>query len=156
MLFRSGNEMRFDKDEFFNSQNYDLIYSILPKTFKKIADHATNSNINDSKEIKKVLLNKGIEDLMGDWGEFRHVLMKDKEAQAEAFKLFSMGELVDWPDEMIDTTSYMGKPSKVFKGHPELGINKTSSQMIKKYKDTEYTSGYIGNLERFKIGRAHV
>ena len=88
---------------------------------------------------------------MGDWGEFRHVLMKDKEAQAEAFKLFSMGELVDWPDEMINTTFYMGKPSKVFKGHPELGINKTSSQMIKKYKDTEYTSGYIGNLERFRF-----
>jgi hypothetical protein len=145
-----GNEMRFDKAEFFHPQNYDLIYSILPKAFKKIAEHSINSKINDPKEIKKILLNKSVHDLMNDWGNFRHVLMKDKEAQQEALKLFKMGELIDWPNEMVNKTFYMGKPSKVFKGNSELGINKTSSQMIKKYKDIEYTGGYVGNLEKFR------
>jgi len=145
-----GNEMRFDKDEFFHPQNYNLIYSILPKTFKKIAEHSVNSKINDPKEIKKVLVNKGIIDLMDDWGDFRYVLMKDKESQEEALNLFRMGELVEWPDELINTTFYMGKPSKVFKGHPDLGVDKTSSQMIKRYKDIEHTGGYVGNLEKFR------
>jgi hypothetical protein len=145
-----GNNMRFSKNEFFHPQNYDLIYSILPHTFKMIAEHSKGSNIRSIKEIKDILINKEIDELMDDWDSFRKILMKDKESQQEALKLFNMGELIDWPDEMINKTFYMGKPSKVFKGHPDLGINKTSSQMIKKYKGDKYAGGLASNLEKYR------
>jgi len=35
-----GNEMRFSKDEFFHPQNYDMMYSLFPHTFKMIAEHS--------------------------------------------------------------------------------------------------------------------
>jgi hypothetical protein len=49
-----GNNMRFSKDEFFHPQNYDLMYSIFPHTFKMIAEHSKGSEINDEEEIKQL------------------------------------------------------------------------------------------------------
>ncbi len=91
-----GNEMRFSKEEFFHPQNYDSIYSILSHTFKMIAEHSKGSNISSTKEIKDILINKEINELMNDWDKFRHVLMKDSKARVEALNLFKMGRMEDW------------------------------------------------------------
>ena len=124
------------------------MYSLLPHTFKLIAEHSIGDIVNDSKEIKEVLINEEINDLMDDWGDFRDNLIRDKKSRQEGLNIFRMGELVDWSDELINTTYYMGKPSKVFKGDPILGIDKTSSQMIKRYSDFE--KGYSDNLNKFR------
>ena len=42
-----GNDMRFSKDEFFHPQNYDLMYSIFPHSFKMIAEHAKGSEVDN-------------------------------------------------------------------------------------------------------------
>ena len=73
----TGNDMRFSKEEFFNPQNYDKVYSLLPHTFKMIAEHSKGSEIQNPKEIKETLLNKEISDLMDDWDNFRKILIKD-------------------------------------------------------------------------------
>ena len=145
-----GNEMRFDKEEFFHPTNYKSVYSMLPKTFRKIAEHSVNREIQKPEEIKRILLNKRIGELMDDWGDFRHVLMNNRESQEEALNFFRKGKLVDWSDDKIETTFYMGKPSKVYQGNDQLGINLTSSKMIDKYKDVEHTGGHIHNLEKFR------
>jgi hypothetical protein len=147
-----GNDMRFSKDEFFHPQNYNLIYSILPNTFKLIAEHSKGDIVNNPKEIKNILLNKEISELMDDWGEFRHILMKDSTSKKEALKLFMMGEMKEWSEEKINTTFYMGSFNKLF---PDMFKNTTSSGLIKQMKDDKnqtepHFKGYEKNIKDFR------
>ena len=103
-----GNDVRFSKDEFFHPQNYDLMYSLLPHTFKIIAEHSKGSDIDTRQEIKNILLNKEIPNLMDDWENFREVLLKDKQSQREGFNLFNKGKMEPWDKEKINSTSNMG------------------------------------------------
>jgi len=96
-----GNNMRFSKDEFFHPQNYDLMYSIFPHTFKMIAEHSKGSEVDDEQEIKDILLDKEISDLMDDWDDFRQVLLKDGQSQMEGFNLFNKGTMEEWDDDKI-------------------------------------------------------
>ena len=150
-----GNNMRFSKDEFFHPQNYDLMYSIFPHTFKMIAEHAKGSEIDDEQEIKDILLDKEISDLMDDWDDFRKVLLKDKESQREGFNLFNRGRMEEWEDEKINNTFYMGRFSKVFPGALK---DTTSSGLIKQMtgEDGEvksYHKGYVDNIEGLRDER---
>ena len=96
-----GNEMRFSKGEFFHPNNYDQMYSLFPHTFKMIAEHSKGSEVDDEQEIKDILLNKEISDLMDDWEDFRQVLLKDGQSQMEGFNLFSKGTMEEWDDDKL-------------------------------------------------------
>jgi hypothetical protein len=151
-----GNEMRFSKDEFFHPKNYDLIYSLFPHTFKVIAEHSKGSKVENEQEIKDILLNNEITDLMDDWGDFRRTLMKDKTSQMESFKLFNMGKMEPWGEDKINNTFYMGKFSKVF---PGMFKDTTSSGLVKQMTDDEgevepHYKGYVKNIEGFR-GNKH-
>ena len=150
-----GNEMRFSKQEFFHPKNYDKLYNILPFTFKTIAEHSKGSSVNNSKEIKNILLNKEISELMEDWGEFRHVLMKNNKCRQEALNLFKKGSMVEWDEEKINDTFYMGSFNKLF---PGMFKNTTSSGLIKQMKndknETEpHFKGYEKNIKDFRSER---
>ena len=150
-----GNEMRFSKNEFFNSQNYDLMYSLFPHTFKMIAEHSKGSEIENEQEIKDILLDNEISDLMDDWGDFRHVLMNDKQSQREGFNLFKMGRMEEWDDDKINKTYYMGKFSKEF---PGMFKDTTSSGLLKQMKSDDgevepHYKGYVSNIENLRNKR---
>ena len=154
-----GNEMRFSKGEFFHPNNYDQMYSLFPHTFKMIAEHAKGEEVENEQEIKEILLNKEVSDLMSDWGKFRHILMKDPESQQEGFDFFSRGEIKVWkgsdPEtgkyiDNTDKTFYMGELGKFMEWEPEYK-NTTTKGFVKRYKDSEYKDqlgGYIGNIEQ--------
>jgi hypothetical protein len=147
-----GNDMRFSKDEFFHPQNYDLMYSIFPHTFKMIAEHSKGSEVDDEQEIKDILLDNEISNLMDDWEDFRQVLLKDEESQMEGFNLFNMGRMEEWGDEKINNTYYMGRFSKVFPGALK---NTTSSGLIKQMTGDDgevkpHLKGYVDNLEKLR------
>jgi len=156
-----GNEMRFSKGEFFHPNNYDLMYSLFPYTFKTIAEHAKGEPIESDEEIKEILLNKEIQDLMDDWGEYRHVLKKDPRAQEEGLNFFNMGNMKVWkgtePDtgeyvDNIDNTFYMGKVGSFMEWNPEYK-DTTSSGLIKQFENPENEQqlrGYKGNIEQYK------
>ena len=156
-----GNEMRFSKGEFFHPNNYDLMYSLFPYTFKTIAEHAKGEPVESDKEIKEILLNKEIQDLMDDWGEYRHVLKKDPRAQEEGLNFFNMGNMKVWkgtePDtgeyvDNIDNTFYMGKVGSFMEWNPEYK-DTTSSGLIKQFENPENEQqlrGYKGNIEQYK------
>ena len=154
-----GNEMRFSKGEFFHPNNFDRMYSLFPHTFKIIAEHAKGEEVESEQEIKEILLDKEVRDLMNDWGEFRHVLMKDPQSQQEGFDFFSIGEMKVWkgtdPEtgEYIDNTGdtfYMGKLGKFMEWEPDYK-DTTTGGFAKQYKDSEYKDqlgGYIANIEQ--------
>ena len=147
-----GNAMRFSKEEFFHPQNYDSVYKILPHTFKLIAEHSKGDIVNNPKEIKNILLNKEISELMDDWDEFRGVLMKNNEAKKEALNLFKKGKMEEWPDDKIDKTFYMGSFKKLF---PKMFKDTTTSGLMKQMKgetgETKpHLKGYEKNIQDFR------
>jgi hypothetical protein len=147
-----GNEMRFSKNEFFHPQNYDLMYSIFPHTFKMIAEHAKDDEVEGEQEIKDILLNKEISDLMDDWDDFRKVLLNNRQSQREGFKLFNKGIMEEWGDDKINNTFYMGRFSKEF---PGMFKDTTSSGLIKQMTGddgevNQHHKGYVDNIEKLR------
>jgi len=150
-----GNEMRFSKNEFFNPQNYDLMYSLFPHTFKLIAEHSKGSDVENEQEIKDILLDKEISDLMDDWEDFKNVLLNDDESKNEAFNLFNIGRMEEWGDDKINNTFYMGRFSKEF---PGMFKDTTSSGLIKQMTDDDgevrlQHRGYVNNIENLRKQR---
>ena len=145
----TGNDMRFSKEEFFNPQNYDKVYSLLPHTFKMIAEHSKGSEIQNPKEIKETLLNKEISDLMDDWDNFRKILIKDTKSQNEVMNLFKKGKVEEWDNEKISNTFYMGPLTT----HQPKIKNTTSSSLIKQIGDAPNMQGYKKNVQDFKSER---
>ena len=150
-----GNSMRFSKDEFFHPQNYDLMYSLFPHTFKLIAEHSKGSDVENEQEIKDILLDKEISDLMDDWEDFKNVLLNDDQSKSEAFNLFSIGRMEEWGDDKINNTFYMGRFSKEF---PGMFKDTTSSGLIKQMTDDDgevrlQHRGYVNNIENLRKQR---
>ena len=150
-----GNSMRFSKDEFFHPQNYDLMYSLFPHTFKLIAEHSKGSDVENEQEIKDILLDKEISDLMDDWEDFKNVLLNDDQSKSEAFNLFNIGRMEEWGDDKINNTFYMGRFSKEF---PGMFKDTTSSGLIKQMTDDDgevrlQHRGYVNNIENLRKQR---
>ena len=152
-----GNEMRFSKGEFFHPDNYDLMYSLFPYTFKTIAEHSKGEPVESDEEIKEILLDKEIQDLMGDWKKFRHILKKDPKAQEEGLNFFNMGNMKVWkgtdPEtqeyvDNIDNTFYMGKVGSFMEWNPDYK-NRTSSGLMKQF-DEPNLKGYQGNIKDYR------
>ena len=150
-----GNSMRFSKDEFFHPQNYDLMYSLFPHTFKLIAEHSKGSDVENEQEIKDILLDKEISDLMDDWEDFKNVILNDDQSKSEAFNLFNIGRMEEWGDDKINNTFYMGRFSKEF---PGMFKDTTSSGLIKQMTDDDgevrlQHRGYVNNIENLRKQR---
>jgi len=144
-----GNNMRFSKDEFFHPQNYDLMYSLFPHTFKLIAEHSKGSDVEDEQEIKDILLDKEIDELMDDWDKFNNVLMKDHKSIKEGLNLFNMGSMEEWDDGKISQTRGMGKLTNQ---QPHIK-DTTSLGLIKQMGDNPNLQGYKKNIEDFRNER---
>ena len=153
-----GNEMRFSKAEFFHPTNYDIMYQIMPYTFKKIAEHSSGKELKSPQQIKEILLDKEINELMPDWGSFRKKLMGDSKCRSEALSIFRRGKLTDWPAEKIQNTFYMGKFKDIFGDWMFKGKNLSSSNLLKQMKDDEGETldnmkGYEKNIQDFRNER---
>jgi hypothetical protein len=147
-----GNSMRFSAKEFFNPQNYDLIYSLLPNTFKLIAEHVKGGEVKNKLEIKEILLGKEIDELINDWGEFNDTLINNSITRKEALNLFKKGKMEEWSEDKINKTYYMGSFKKIF---PNMFKDTTSSGLLKQMKgkngETEpHFQGYEKNIQDFK------
>ena len=59
-----GNPGRFTEQEFFNPNNYDTVYRIMPHTFKTIAEFAKGEEVENEGEIKDILLNQNMVSLL--------------------------------------------------------------------------------------------
>ena len=133
---------RFSRTEFFHPQNYDIAYSLFPHTFKKIAEHSKGGITKSEEEIKKILLNKAVETLIGGWREYSYTLTEDPEARKEAFGFFDMGKLKVWngtdPEtgEHIDNTDITCHMGKV-------------EGFMGQFADPVSYEGYIANLEQY-------
>ena len=128
---------------------------IIPHTFKIIAEHSKGSEVDDEQEIKDILLDKEISDLMNDWDDFRKVLLNDRQSQREGFNLFNKGKMEEWDDNKIDNTYYMGRFSKVF---PDALKDTTSSGLIKQMTGDDgnikpHHKGYVSNIENLRNER---
>ena len=66
-----GNPGRFTDQEFFNPDNYDTVYRIMPNTFKTIAEFVKGEEIENESEIKDILLNQNLtRTIVSGEGEF--------------------------------------------------------------------------------------
>ena len=146
-----GNDMRFQAEEFLNPKNYDAVVPVMGGTMRFIAQSLDgDANLNDDR-VKEILLRPGTEKrLESMWGELRHKIMSNPVAQREAISLFGMGKMVDWPEDKIRKTFYMGKPSIVYKGNKEMEIDQVSSRMMSNFDKLDHTQAHRANIQKFR------
>jgi len=86
-----GNPIRFTDEEFFNPENYDTIYSVMPHTFKTIAEFSKGGEVESNNEVKNILLNQNMESLLKKeerWNELKNILMNDPQSIKEGYDFF--------------------------------------------------------------------
>ena len=140
-----GNPGRFNSQEFFNPDNYDTIYNIMPNTFKTIAEFVKGEEIESESEIKDILLNQNVTETIvsgeGEWDRLKGILMNDQQCIEEGYKFFGLGEMKVWkgtdPEtgeyvNNVDNTDYMGKITDfLWNKSPEKGTSSRVSQRLK-------------------------
>ena len=140
-----GNPGRFNSQEFFNTDNYDTIYNIMPNTFKTIAEFVKGEDIESESEIKDILLNQNVTETIvsgeGEWDKLKGILMNDQQCIEEGYKFFGLGEMKVWkgtdPEtgEYVDNvkdTHYMSKVTDfLWNKSPEKGVSSIVSQRLK-------------------------
>jgi hypothetical protein len=133
-----GNPIRFTDKEFFNPENYDTVYNIMPHTFKTIAEFSKGEYVEGEDKIKDILLNQNIISLLKEeerWNELKNILMNDPQSIQEGYDFFSRGQMTIWkgtnPEtgehiDNVNNTDYMGEN---YQHH--LLLNTTQRKMIK-------------------------
>ena len=160
-----GNPGRFTDEEFFNPENYDTVYSIMPHTFKTIAEFSKGEDVEGESEIKNILLNQNMISLLKEedrWNELKEILMNDPKCIEEGYKFFGLGEMKVWKGtdsetgeyvDNVDKTDYMGKITN-FLWKDENVPEKTavSSKLSKKFKETgeEDPLRWAGNIDQYR------
>ena len=145
-----GNPGRFTEQEFFNPENYDTIYNIMPHTFKTIAEFSKGEEVESNNEVKTILLNQNMMSLVEKeerWIELKNILMNDTQCIEEGYKFFDLGEMKVWKGtdtetgEYIDNvkdTDYMGKIADfLWQKSPEKGVSSRVSQRLKDSGDED-------------------
>lgn len=154
-----GNPGRFTEQEFFNPQNYNKVYSIMPHTFKTIAEFSKGDEIESEQEIKDILLNQNMISLLKEeerWNELKDILMNDPKCIQEGYKFFGLGEMRVWKGDdpktgkyinNIDNTEYMGRLTDFLSVGPMV-----SSKLSQNFKDTgeEDPSRWAGNIDQYR------
>ena len=157
-----GNPGRFTEQEFFNPDNYDTVYRIMPNTFKTIAEFSKGEEVESESEIKDILLNQNMISLLKEeerWNELKDILMNDQQCMEEGYKFFGLGEMKVWkgtdPEtgeyvNNVDNTDYMGKITDfLWSKSPEKGA---SSRVAQRLKDSgeEDPMRLAGNIEQYR------
>ena len=157
-----GNPGRFTEQEFFNPNNYDTVYRIMPNTFKTIAEFSKGEEVESNDEVKNILLNQNIQSLVEKeerWNELKEILMNDQQCIEEGYKFFGLGEMKVWkgtdPEtgeyvNNVDNTHYMGKITDfLWSKSPEKGA---SSRVAQRLKDSgeEDPMRLAGNIEQYR------
>ena len=145
-----GNPGRFTEQEFFNPENYDTVYNIMPHTFKTIAEFSKGEEVESNDEVKTILLNQNMISLVEKeerWLELKNILMNDTQCIEEGYKFFGLGEMKVWKGtdtetgEYIDNvkdTDYMGKIADfLWQKSPEKGVSSRVSQRLKDSGDED-------------------
>ena len=158
-----GNPNRFTSKEFFNPENYDTVYNIMPNTFKTIAEFVKSEDIDSEQEIKELLVNQDTTETIvsgeGEWDKLKDILMNDSQCIEEGYKFFGLGEMKVWkgtdPEtgeyvDNVDNTDYMGKIADfLWSKSPEKGV---SSRVAQRLKDSgeEDPMRLAGNIDQYR------
>jgi hypothetical protein len=158
-----GNPGRFTSKEFFNPENYDTVYKIMPNTFKTIAEFVKGEDIDSEQEIKELLINQDTTETIvsgeGEWDELKDILMNDPQCIEEGYKFFGLGEMKVWkgtdPEtgeyvDNVNNTDYMGKITDfLWSKSPEKGVSSRVSQRLKDSGD-EDPKRLSGNIDQYR------
>ena len=158
-----GNPGRFTEKEFFNPDNYDTVYGIMPHTFRTIAEFVKGEDVESESEIKDILLNQNLPNLleMDKWKELKNILMNDQQCIKEGYDFFSRGQMTIWkgtdPEtgehiDNVNNTDYMGELTSFLEPLKKTVSSKMSSH-LKKVGDEEGNKdlhAFAGNIDQYK------
>jgi hypothetical protein len=159
-----GNPGRFTDEEFFNTKNYDTVYSIMPHTFKTIAEFSKGEDVEGEGEIKDILLNQNIVSLVKKeerWNELKNILMNDLQSIKEGYDFFSRGQMTLWKGidpntgeyvNKVNDTNYMGELTD-FLEPLKPTVSSKMSRHLKKVGDEEGSKdlpAFAGNIDKYR------
>lgn len=160
-----GNPSRFTNEEFFAPENYDVVFRIMPHTFKKIAEFVKGEELESNDEIKNILLNQNITRTIvsdeGEWDNLKNILLSDPQCIQEGYDFFNLGNMVVWkgfdPEnnsyvDNVANTDYMGHITNFLKPLKKTVSSKMSSH-LKKIGDEEGTNdlhALANNIDQFR------
>ena len=159
-----GNPGRFTDEEFFNPQNYDTVYSIMPHTFKTIAEFSKGEDVEGEDEIKDILLNQNMISLLKEeerWNELKNILMNDPQSIKEGYDFFSRGQMTIWKGvdpntgeyvNKVNDTNYMGELTD-FLEPLKPTVSSKMSRHLKKVGDEEGSKdlhSFAGNIDQYR------
>jgi hypothetical protein len=159
-----GNPGRFTDEEFFNPQNYDTVYSIMPHTFKTIAEFSKGEDVEGEDEIKDILLNQNMISLLKEeerWNELKNILMNDPQSIKEGYDFFSRGQMTIWKGvdpntgeyvNKVNDTNYMGELTDLLEPLKPT-VSSKMSRHLKKVGDEEGSKdlhSFAGNIDQYR------
>ena len=160
-----GNPGRFTDEEFFNPENYDTVYSIMPHTFKTIAEFSKGEEIESKSEIKDILLNQNVTETIvsgeGEWDELKDILMNDPQSIQEGYDFFSRGQMTIWKGvdpntgeyvNKVNDTNYMGELTDFLKPLKPI-VSSKMSRHLKRVGDEEGSKdlpAFAGNIDQYR------
>ena len=159
-----GNPGRFTNEEFFNPENYDTVYSIMPHTFRTIAEFSKGEEVESDDEVKNILLNQNMESLVKKeerWNELKDILMNDPQSTQEGYDFFSRGQMTVWKGvdpntgeyvNKVDDTNYMGELTD-FMEPLKPTVSSKMSRHLKKVGDEEGSKdlhAFAGNIDQYR------
>ena len=159
-----GNPGRFTEKEFFNPDNYDTVYGIMPHTFRTIAEFSKGEDVEGEDEIKDILLNQNMISLLKEeerWNELKNILINDPQSIKEGYDFFSRGQMTIWkgtnPEtgehiDNVNNTDYMGELTSFLEPLKKTVSSKMSSH-LKKVGDEEGSKdlhAFAGNIDQYR------
>lgn len=159
-----GNPGRFTDEEFFNPENYDTVYSIMPHTFKTIAEFSKGEDVEGESEIKNILLNQNMISLLKEeerWNELKNILMNDPQSIKEGYDFFSRGQMTLWKGvdpntgeyvNKVNDTNYMGELTDMLEPLKST-VSSKMSRHLKKVGDEEGSKdlhAFAGNIDQYR------
>jgi len=155
-----GNPVRFTEKEFFNPDNYDTVYGIMPNTFKTIAEFVKGEDVESENEIKDILLNQNMISLVKKeerWNELKDILMNDQQCIKEGYDFFSRGQMTLWkgtdPEtgehiDNVNNTDYMGELTSFLEPLKKTVSSKMSSDL--KRVGNKDLHAFAGNIDQYR------
>ena len=159
-----GNPGRFTEKEFFNPDNYDTVYGIMPNTFRTIAEFVKGEDVESENEIKDILLNQNMISLLKKeerWNELKGILMNNPQCIEEGYKFFGRGQMKVWkgtdPEtgeriDNVNNTDYMGELTSFMEPLKNTVSSKMSSD-LKRVGDEEGRKdlhAFAGNIDQYR------
>lgn len=94
-----GNTLRFSKEEFFNKNNIEKIYNVMPYTLTKIAKIINRGSVSGKEDVLEILT-----DLNEVDGSVTDEIKQDQKCIQEGLNFFRLGKLQNWDPSKISQT----------------------------------------------------